>query len=442
MAGSAAPREIALSAAWNAGHLGADLMTIDGVSVQVVHRGTWSHGLGPDFRDAMILVDGRELRSGGVEIHLRTRGWIDHGHHLDPAYDDVVLHVVARHDGTPTQRLNGGTVPVVEIGAIDQIEVPPLATWDWSRVGGQTCASRLVNDNPRLVRDILATLGDTRLAARSARLEARLSHDPPGQILWESLLDGLGFSSNREPMRKLAGIVPIAALEERILATPRDERFTTACGLLLGAAGFLPLAPSEAHLGGLAPEAVSRIDAAWGEHGTAWHAESLAPSSWQRVRVRPANHPVARLVSAAGLVGTASDRGGLLAAILDIVVSESDPVAPFRSLCATGETNGMGIDRALDILASAVIPLALALASHWDDHALAEAAARQWEALPAPSPNAVTRRAARQIAGAAPLGRIGARGAQGLIHLDTTLCQPRRCFECPVAAAELSVKDR
>ena len=85
---------------------------------------------GPDFRDALILFDGRELRAGSVEIHLRTRGWGDHGHHLDPAYDTVVLHLVGQHDGTETRRLNGAIVPVVVIGPVDRFAVrsSPLGT--------------------------------------------------------------------------------------------------------------------------------------------------------------------------------------------------------------------------------------------------------------------------------------------------------------------------
>ncbi len=83
------PPKIALSAAWQAGRFAAPLRTIDGRTVEVVHRGTWSHGFGPDFRDALLLFDGRELRSGSVEIHLHTSAWADHGHHLDPRYDDV-----------------------------------------------------------------------------------------------------------------------------------------------------------------------------------------------------------------------------------------------------------------------------------------------------------------------------------------------------------------
>jgi hypothetical protein len=215
--------------------------------------------------------------------------------------------------------------------------------------------------------------------------------------------------------------------------------FTTASAILLGTAGFLPLSPSEAHLGDLSPEEVSAIDAAWLARGSPWHGEVLSPSSWRLARVRPANHPVPRLLAAASILTAASQRGGLLATVLDLLVTESDLVPPFRAVTAHPSRVGIGEDRALDILSSAVVPLALAIANYAGDLELAEATSRHWERLPAPAANAVTRRAVRQVAGGTPLGRIGARGAQGLIHLDTTLCQPRRCFECPVAMAELSV---
>ena len=64
---------------------------------------------------------------------------------------------------------------------------------------------------------------------------------------------------------------------------------------------------------------------------------------------------------------------------------------------------------------------------------LTDAAALAWERLPAAEPNEVTRRAQRQIAGAARLPGLSARGQQGLLHLDSTLCAPRRCYECPIA---------
>jgi hypothetical protein len=431
--------EITLSAAWHAGAVPARLDTTDGVSLEIVHRGTWSHGLGPDFRDALILFDGRELRAGSVEIHLRTRGWSDHGHHLDPAYDTVVLHLVGQHDEAQTRRLDGSIVPVAVIGPVEQFTVPEFAAWDWRSVGGTTCASCLSADNPTSVREILHLLGDIRLAARSARLEGRLSYEPPGEILWAELLDGLGFAMNREPMRQIARVVPLTSIEALLQAIPNRSREAVARGVLLGVAGFLPLSPSEAHLGGLTDGDVTELESHWLDRGGPWRDETIPPTAWNRARVRPANHPVSRLMAASGLLASTSTQGGTLATILGVVLERGDPIETLRTLTGNERRPGIGRDRAIDILASGILPLALALAAHSGDLDLADAASSQWERLPAPSPNAVTLRAVRQVAGRSPLGKIGARGAQGLIQLDTVLCQPRRCFECPIAAAELSV---
>ncbi|CAA9534462.1 MAG: hypothetical protein AVDCRST_MAG49-155, partial [uncultured Thermomicrobiales bacterium] len=62
-----------------------------------------------------------------------------------------------------------------------------------------------------------------------------------------------------------------------------------------------------------------------------------------------------------------------------------------------------------------------------------DAAALAWERLPAADADAVTRRALRQVAGDARVPGLGARGQQGLLQLDATLCSPRRCYECSVA---------
>ncbi len=428
--------EITLSAAWHAGAVPARLETTDGVSLEIVHRGTWSHGLGPDFRDALILFDGRELRAGSVEIHLRTGGWGDHGHHLDPAYDTVVLHLVGEHDGTETRRLDGAIVPVAVIGPLDRFAVPEFAAWDWHAVGGVTCASRLSATNPTAAREILHHLGDVRLAARSARLEGRLSAESPGEILWSELLDGLGFAMNREPMREIARAVPLTSIEALLHAMPTGSREAVARGVLLGVAGFLPLSPTEAHLGGLADPEIAELESGWLNYGAPWHDNVVTPTAWNRARVRPANHPVPRLLAAASLLASASVQGGTLATILGIVLERTDPAERLRALTGSEDRPGIGSERAVDMLASGIIPLALALAAHSGNLDLADAASIHWDNLPAPSPNAVTRRALRQVADRSPLGKIGARGAQGLIHLDTVLCQPRRCFECPVAAAE------
>jgi hypothetical protein len=441
MADTTRTAEIAYCAAWHAGSAPRPLATVDGAPFEVIHRGAWTHGLGPDFRDALILFAGRELRAGSVEIHLSTRGWKDHGHHLDPVYDEVILHVVGRHDGGETRRHDGAIVPVAEMGPISSLAVPDFAAWDWDRVGGHSCAEQTAATRPDVLRAELLRLGDVRLAARTARIEARLATEPPAEIMWGELLDGLGFAANREPMRALAQAVPIESLTSLLLATVTPARLALARGVLLGAAGFLPLSPSEAHLGRLAVADVMALEEAWQGRGAPWRprGERVSATAWNRARVRPANHPVPRILAAANVAATASGKGGLLTTILDLMRGAADPIRALRDLTRSEDSPGIGADRAVDILASGVIPLALAYAAHSGDQALADAVSRHWERLPAPAASAVSRRAARQVAGATRLPGIGARGAQGLLHLDTALCQPRRCFECPIAALELSV---
>ncbi|HEU5434067.1 MAG TPA: hypothetical protein VFU81_20525, partial [Thermomicrobiales bacterium] len=65
-----------------------------------------------------------------------------------------------------------------------------------------------------------------------------------------------------------------------------------------------------------------------------------------------------------------------------------------------------------------------------------------WERLPGLEANERTRRALRQVAGAARIPGLGARGGQGLMHLDVTLCAPRRCFECPIARVVIAAETR
>jgi hypothetical protein len=56
-------------------------------------RGTAQRRPWPDFRDAALeTADGAWLL-GDIELHLRARDWLAHGHHADKRYSGVVLHV-------------------------------------------------------------------------------------------------------------------------------------------------------------------------------------------------------------------------------------------------------------------------------------------------------------------------------------------------------------
>lgn len=74
-----------------------DLQTRQGEPVEVLDPGIWNQDQGPDFLQARIRIGGT-VWAGAVEIHLHSSGWDAHQHQHDPAYQQVVLHVVWTHD--------------------------------------------------------------------------------------------------------------------------------------------------------------------------------------------------------------------------------------------------------------------------------------------------------------------------------------------------------
>lgn len=417
--------ELSLARAWAEASIPSSLQTTDGAGIHVVYRGTWTHGFGPDFSGAMISFPNGGLRTGSVEIHLATSGWRAHGHHLDPAYNDVILHVVGVDDGHPTRRADGAFIPTAIVGfeQAKQLE----ANLDWNRVGGDVCAPELAKEQPGLIIQAIHRLGDQRLAGKAASFEAALVSRPPAEILWKAILEALGYSENREPMRRLANLVSAGGLQRLLVMS--DTQFVTAATMLLGVGGFLPLSPVEADIAGVAPSLVGAIETGWSSLVRP-STELMSPGEWNTARVRPANHPVARLLVAAALL--AEHPEGVTAALLENVRSAD---LPPQSLAAIAAKHGasLGIDRATVILANAVLPFALAMSEHASDPELSEGAMRLWDTLPASAHNRVTRAAQLQVAGSTTLKGLGERGMQGLIHLNRSLCGPRRCFECPVA---------
>ncbi|WP_299443900.1 DUF2851 family protein [uncultured Aquimarina sp.] len=52
---------------------------------------------GPDFFNAHLMIDNQKW-AGNVEIHIKSSDWYAHHHESDPAYDNVILHVVWEDD--------------------------------------------------------------------------------------------------------------------------------------------------------------------------------------------------------------------------------------------------------------------------------------------------------------------------------------------------------
>lgn len=422
-------RELALSAAWNAG-LTRALTDVDGRTIDVVYPGTWSHGYGPDFRGAMLALPEGGMVNGSIELHLDGRDWYTHGHHRDARYDDVILHVVSQPAAEPTVTSSGRVVPVAVLTVPDEtlfgIDARLPAIWD--DLGGDVCAGEMAAERPERLRRALDRLGDERLQERVVRIEGELACAPADVVLIRLICDALGWSENRAPMAAIADSLVRIGWAACLRDAAATDRIVTAQALLLGCSGFLPLSPAEAHLAGLEPQPAREIEQAWAEFASRADILPVAATAWQRARTRPANHPVARL--ALGGTVLAALAGDPVGHVIDAVSGEPDMASWLRAIA--GERMGQSYARA--ITGSVLIPFALAVAHAREDLALEERASAGWETLRRSDLSRPAKRALHQVAGAPGIRSLGERAVQGLLRLDRVYCSPRRCYECPIAA--------
>ena len=83
---------------------GKSLYTSCGQDLEVLNPGEQNLHAGPDFFNARIRLE-QVVWAGNVEVHRRASDWYKHGHHLDPAYNNVILHVVGDYDTDVTNSL-------------------------------------------------------------------------------------------------------------------------------------------------------------------------------------------------------------------------------------------------------------------------------------------------------------------------------------------------
>lgn len=432
------PDEFTLSQIWNAQWLTMPLQLVDGRELRVVYRGIWTHGLGPDFANAYLDIDGH-LVSGPVELHRRASDWNSHGHHRDPAYDAVVLHAVWQDDlDAPVRRHDGSSVATLHLP--DALPAPVLEfprsqdLRPLGAIGFEFCAPVAAQRFPSEVHDVWERAGDERMRLKTDAVAAKLALEPPAQVLYGLLLDALGYTRNREPMHLIAERLPYDHLDARLLGAQRESRFARAAALLLGVGGFLPLSPHEQELAELDATQLDAIEDSWARLGSAWDGITVPSDTWSLARVRPAAHPIRRLLALAEILSHIDD--GLIEELCQCL-ERTDPYIALQRWF-THANPYLGAAHAHEMIVNVVIPFGLAYGDSVEQPELTDRTMTLWTMAVAGRGNVVVRRMVDQICDGHPLKVTSARAEQGLLHLNRTGCSVMRCFECPIAQLELT----
>ena len=422
------PSEKHLCDAWASGGLRArnrKLRTLAGASVEVIHTGARNSGDGPDFLDAVIAIASpgqpRRIVRGDVEMHLRAPDWFAHGHDANPAFASVILHVVEDAFG------------LTEIAGAPVLEFLPPAHRRGTRKNAGAKRGRGVKGGRGLAA-LLDSLGDARLEERAAALEGDIVVMGSEQTLYEALFRGLGYTRNMTAFQEVARLLPIETLRGLTDGAPNQEfRSARLNGLLFGTAGLLPSERDRA--AHFADSYTSAAEAEWSRHPG---LESLPRGSWQTFRVRPDNHPVRRMGVAVEMMRrwlTGPERSETLRRIViervtpreavsrlieALVISPSGYWATHRDfgIARRGEPSALlGRGRALDMLATAVLPFLLAVADLESDIELERRTRDVYTVLPNPGESDAARRARRLLAGNGDEAatRLSARRYQGFL---------------------------
>lgn len=81
-----------LQALWHMQKFFNALFTAEGEPITIYSPGIWNGEAGPDFLKAHLQI-GEHNYHGDIEFHLIDSSWMQHGHHMDKRYNNVILHI-------------------------------------------------------------------------------------------------------------------------------------------------------------------------------------------------------------------------------------------------------------------------------------------------------------------------------------------------------------
>lgn len=403
-----------------------DLRTTAGEPLEILHPGELNTHAGPDFFNARLRLS-NTLWAGNVEIHRKASDWLAHRHDLDPAYDNVVLHVVFEED-QPLKRNNGTALPCLEL----QGRIPPKLLDKYQRLQNERawipCAASYASI-PEIVRNNwLDRLLVERLEQKTAEIalvvEACAQHWE--EAFYRILVRNFGLKVNAEPFEALARNLPL-----RLLSKHQDQIFQLEA-LLFGHSGLLAEPCGEEY-----PKSLAR------EYRFLQHKYGLTPmlpGQWKFFRLRPAGFPTVRLAQLAALLhGEANLFSQVLATRNTEELEQLFTVAPgeywrthFRFDKTTPPRDKpLGREFVHLLLINTVAPFLFHYGRVKGLPELQDRALQVLETLPSES-NQV-------VASWLELGQCSGSAArsQALLQLKTHYCTASRCLECAIGTAIL-----
>ena len=419
---------------------GSSVETVSGSKIVVYSPGAWNLEAGPDFHNAKIAIDGREM-TGNVEVHKKSSDWINHGHCKDSRYSDIILHVVAEDDTNQNIKRLLPEVPVVIIEP--RYSVKRIAPAD--RIPKGKCQKFFSSlDDIELYR-FFRKAGINRFNSKAYYILNSMYEKGVDKAFLEQLFDACGYKQNRSNFREL--FLRVERYDDL------NEQETEA--VIWGESGLLP-DPATTKLDKKMEVFVKSLWRIW------WRIrkEPLPDIKWNRSGLRPMNFPERRIAAVtmlmtkmgefplmyfANFAKNPSDSPTFSKKIIKSLKCSHpvwDGYINFTSRCAT-PASVLGESRAADICANVVLPALKAQLiltdksdSETDSSPTNCIAEEAFKAMHSIQSNRMIENASMRWF--APPGRKrnivkDAASQQGIIHVYRNFCE-ETCSECELCS--------
>ncbi len=378
--------------------------TTAGRIIEVIDVGVHNTDAGPDFFNVKLRIDG-QLWVGNIEIHILASDWYKHHHEKDPAYDNIILHVVKKAD-REVYNSRGEIIPQCELRYPNEEKQLERLLVDRLSV----CNTKIA-EQPSLVAETWKqTLLNRRLLKKTETIYTLLRqlNNDWEEALYITLAHNFGFHTNGLPFEMVARQTPLAYLRKH-----RDNLFQLEA-ILLGQSGLLERADSDY---------LRRLQAEYRFMQKKFSLVPIDATMWKMGRMRPQNSPIVRLRQFAAIMQQSE---GLFARLM-----QTSDIHDLRK-CFTTVSNGaqsvpaVGKSSIDILLINTVVPYKFAYGRAHHNLHLQDEAFALLNALPAEKNHILDQ---WKLLG---LKAHNAADSQALIHLYQEYCITHRCFQCDV----------
>lgn len=265
-----------------------NLKTTDGRKVNVVFPGYHNHDAGPDFLQAVVVID--DMRwVGSVEIHCRSSDWLRHNHQHDDKYKSVILHVVYEHD-MEIRLSDNEIVPVMELKGLIPDELYNRYESLVTMPDKLLCRWSLSDLDSVVIQSQLSKALVERLTGRQERYRLMLGNCNKDwrELVYRMLAIGFGCKKNATAFELLAQSLPY-----RIVKAHQSSKLQT-YALLFGQSGMLESVEGD--------EYVEQMRYEYDYLRYKYQLTPIGTHHWNWLRLRPQNFPSLRLAQFAQLL--------------------------------------------------------------------------------------------------------------------------------------------